>query len=91
MHCEENKKDKSHKIIANHISAKGFLIRIYREFSKFNSKKINKFFSIGKRLELIYPQRGHTKVTKYLKVFSKFISNQGYANPNQNKLPPPTY
>lgn len=43
MNCE--------KIFANHISDKGLAFRIYEEFSKFNSKKINNLiFKMGKRL-----------------------------------------
>ena len=45
------------KIFTNNISDKGLAFRIYKELSKFNSKKINNLvFKIGKKLKQIFDQ-----------------------------------
>lgn len=46
---EWKKKLQTGEILANHIFDKGFVFRIYKEFSKFNNKKATNFFPMGKQ------------------------------------------
>ena len=44
------RKKKMEKILANHISDKGFLYRLYKELSKFNKKTNNPVFKNGQTI-----------------------------------------
>ena len=70
----------SENIFANHVSDKGLMFIIYKEFSKLNSKKKKSNQKTDKRFEQTFHQRGYTDGKSVCEKMFNIISHYENAN-----------
>ena len=86
---QNEKANMGEKIFANHVSDKGLISKMQKEFKQPNSKKQNK--TKEQPVETWAENLNRHFPPKNTKTANKFISNhQGHANQNHSEIPPHT-